>query len=434
MPQPRRRPGSPSPGVYDLPVADYHADPVRAGRCPHRGRTPPQGAGAVPATNARTRAAQAGLGLRHTARTSRSSAPAPRSCPAVPRPAHEGLQGGRGRGPRRDASRSSRRTGRRAGDGPSAPPAPAGVAAAPPRHGTPSRPSCGGTRTTGDHARAPPRLAAQPATDATFLVDYKTASKSAEPEAFAKQAHQLRPPPAGRLVRTGVLEPGRAKAFSFVLIGQEKDAAVPGHRGPDRRRFARRRPRAERTRPRPTPSARSGRVAGLRGRRRDPPARDAPLARAPLSAGRPPPVSDETAAQHRGRSGRSSPARVPLPAPAVGAAQAVSQATSIEQSRAIAQVQAMMIAAKQYPRDEGRARARMQDACGLMSLAERAFYRYPRGGEQVEGPSIHLARELARCWGTSRPRSSSSPAARTSRRCSRSPGTSRPTPGRATPS
>lgn len=35
----------------------------------------------------------------------------------------------------------------------------------------------------------------------------------------------------------------------------------------------------------------------------------------------------------------------------------------------------------------------------MKGLAERAFYRFPRGGQQVSGPSVHLARELARCWG-----------------------------------
>jgi hypothetical protein len=41
----------------------------------------------------------------------------------------------------------------------------------------------------------------------------------------------------------------------------------------------------------------------------------------------------------------------------------------------------------------------MIDSCGMYGLAERAFYRYPRSGETVTGATIHLARELARCWG-----------------------------------
>ena len=76
----------------------------------------------------------------------------------------------------------------------------------------------------------------------------------------------------------------------------------------------------------------------------------------------------------------------------------VSQATAVEQSRAVAEVQAAVIVAQQRPRDIGHARALMQDSCSQMGLAERAFYRYPRGGETVSGESIHLARELARCF------------------------------------
>ena len=76
-----------------------------------------------------------------------------------------------------------------------------------------------------------------------------------------------------------------------------------------------------------------------------------------------------------------------------------SQATHIEQARAIAEVQAMFLMAKQAPRQEAQAIARALEACGQWELAERAFYSFPRGGENVNGPSIGLATELARCWG-----------------------------------
>jgi hypothetical protein len=78
---------------------------------------------------------------------------------------------------------------------------------------------------------------------------------------------------------------------------------------------------------------------------------------------------------------------------------AASQATHIEQARAIAEVQAMFLMAKQAPRNEGEAIARALEACGQYALAERAFYSFPRGSENVNGPSIGLATELARCWG-----------------------------------
>jgi hypothetical protein len=75
------------------------------------------------------------------------------------------------------------------------------------------------------------------------------------------------------------------------------------------------------------------------------------------------------------------------------------QATAIEQSRAAAEVYASVLAAKQCPRDEQYAIRSMQQACQMPELAERAFFRFPRAGQQVSGPSVHLARELARCWG-----------------------------------
>jgi hypothetical protein len=83
----------------------------------------------------------------------------------------------------------------------------------------------------------------------------------------------------------------------------------------------------------------------------------------------------------------------------VPSANRAGQSTQIEQARAMAQVHAMMRMAKEYPRDPALARRRMHDACGQMVLAEKAFFRFPRGGQQVTGPTIHLARELAGCWG-----------------------------------
>ncbi len=77
----------------------------------------------------------------------------------------------------------------------------------------------------------------------------------------------------------------------------------------------------------------------------------------------------------------------------------VGQATAVEMSRAVAEVQAAVLVAQQCPRDVDRALAEMRRSCGEPELADRAFYRYPRGGKTVTGASVHLARELARCWG-----------------------------------
>ena len=74
-------------------------------------------------------------------------------------------------------------------------------------------------------------------------------------------------------------------------------------------------------------------------------------------------------------------------------------AVAVEQSRAITEVQGAIVMAKQFPRDEQRALDKILDGCKFVGLAEIAQYAYPRGGEMVEGPSIHLAKEMARHWG-----------------------------------
>ena len=68
---------------------------------------------------------------------------------------------------------------------------------------------------------------------------------------------------------------------------------------------------------------------------------------------------------------------------------------AIEQSRAITEVQGAIMMAKRFPRDEQRALEKILDGCKYVGLAEVAQYAYPRGGEMVEGPSIHLAKEMA---------------------------------------
>lgn len=80
------------------------------------------------------------------------------------------------------------------------------------------------------------------------------------------------------------------------------------------------------------------------------------------------------------------------PAPVV----ALGQMTAVEQARAVAEVQAAVVVAQQVPRNMGAATADMRDACGRLGLANRAFYSVPNRGN---GPSVHLARELARIFG-----------------------------------
>lgn len=82
-----------------------------------------------------------------------------------------------------------------------------------------------------------------------------------------------------------------------------------------------------------------------------------------------------------------------------GAPDRMSQATAVEQSRAVAEVLAQVQAARQFPRNVDAARAEVQRACDSLSFAERALYSMPRDGGTVTGPSVHLAREIARAWG-----------------------------------
>jgi len=71
----------------------------------------------------------------------------------------------------------------------------------------------------------------------------------------------------------------------------------------------------------------------------------------------------------------------------------------IEQTRAAQEVQASVIMAKKFPRDENAAFQRIRRACTRPFLAEQAIYAYPRGNETVTGPSIRLAETIAQNWG-----------------------------------
>jgi hypothetical protein len=80
-------------------------------------------------------------------------------------------------------------------------------------------------------------------------------------------------------------------------------------------------------------------------------------------------------------------------------ANGISQATAVEQARAVAEVAAAVRVARDFPRNEDQARERMVRACSTQALADRAFYSLPRAGGRVEGMTVHIAREIAACWG-----------------------------------
>ena len=72
---------------------------------------------------------------------------------------------------------------------------------------------------------------------------------------------------------------------------------------------------------------------------------------------------------------------------------------AIEASRAIAEAQGKLVIAKRFPRNEVEAYAKAMEACQRPTMAAKAFYSFPRGGQTVDGPTIRFAEELARCWG-----------------------------------
>ncbi|WP_421261390.1 hypothetical protein [Aeromonas jandaei] len=72
---------------------------------------------------------------------------------------------------------------------------------------------------------------------------------------------------------------------------------------------------------------------------------------------------------------------------------------AVEQQRAIQEVQAAMVIAKKFPRNQVEATDRILQACSRPTLAEGALYSYTRGGADVTGPSIRLAEAIAQAWG-----------------------------------
>lgn len=72
---------------------------------------------------------------------------------------------------------------------------------------------------------------------------------------------------------------------------------------------------------------------------------------------------------------------------------------SAERQRAVAEIQASIMAARSFPRDELRSLDRIKNACQRFALAEKAEYSYNRGGQEVRGPTIDLMTVIANHWG-----------------------------------
>jgi len=69
------------------------------------------------------------------------------------------------------------------------------------------------------------------------------------------------------------------------------------------------------------------------------------------------------------------------------------------QSRENAEVMAMAVMAKRFPRDPIVACDRIMNAFTRITLAEKAQYQFARGGSDIVGPSIHSAQAIAQQWG-----------------------------------
>ena len=74
------------------------------------------------------------------------------------------------------------------------------------------------------------------------------------------------------------------------------------------------------------------------------------------------------------------------------------ESTGVAASREQHQIQSMILVAKKYPRDEHEARLRAIRAMDRPGMAQKARYKYERGGKPIAGPSVHLVREIARQW------------------------------------
>jgi hypothetical protein len=69
------------------------------------------------------------------------------------------------------------------------------------------------------------------------------------------------------------------------------------------------------------------------------------------------------------------------------------------EARAVAEVKAQVLMARQFPRDPRAAMERILRECERPTLADKATYTFPRGKETVSGPSIRMAEMMARNWG-----------------------------------
>lgn len=76
----------------------------------------------------------------------------------------------------------------------------------------------------------------------------------------------------------------------------------------------------------------------------------------------------------------------------------LSAAAGAMNASALAEVKFAMEMALAYPRDEDESRAKLMVCCKRFAFADKALYKYRRGGATVEGPSVQMAKEIGKRW------------------------------------
>lgn len=70
-----------------------------------------------------------------------------------------------------------------------------------------------------------------------------------------------------------------------------------------------------------------------------------------------------------------------------------------EQAKSFAEIKAKIMLSQQFPRHESQALTNALKSVERLEFAKKAYYSFPRGNATISGPSVYLARELARLWG-----------------------------------
>ena len=76
-----------------------------------------------------------------------------------------------------------------------------------------------------------------------------------------------------------------------------------------------------------------------------------------------------------------------------------STAVQTDENKELAAIKSKMFLAREFPRNIDATVTKILTACGNIKLAEKAIYSYPKGGQEVTGPSIRLAEAVAQNWG-----------------------------------